>query len=652
MIEVADVSTAPAATSGSSRVRIDGIWANRFERTFRNMRIRNKALLIFIIAGLIPLIITNTFAYAQAESNIQSTIERQVARFAQGTRDHLGELFGNLEAVDSSLALDETVFGAFDIRAGDLVMGTNTWTTIALPDLDLLLPEVASQFDSLSLIFLADAHYICVYTSGNKTMNLALEGYNLTSDTAIGKALNSSLAGVQTWSQLTYFAPLKSNVLVLSTPVRASGRVGNVIGTVNLVVSQEYLDGLLLENIEILGQTADSYCITSDGTLLTDMRHGQYSSQSALRVRLNDETVRELAGPIETDQLNFSKMIEYKDEGVTILAYVSVIQFANAAAGLVTRLNADEAFAQITFLRNILIVAVACVACLGSIVSVRFAEMLSNPANRLLHIVEEMARGNTALRPDVEGKDEIGLLAEGIGEVVDNYGHMIGALTDANAKLAQAERLAAVGETAAMVGHDLRNPLQGISGATHILRNNSLTAGERIQMLQLIDDCVKYSDGIVKNLLDYSREIRLELANVSIKQVVKDALLAVNVPKKVGVLDQSEAQLMLIADPNALKRVFVNLIDNAVDAMPEGGRITITSEEQKDFVKISVSDTGVGLSKQAMENLWKPLRTTKAKGMGIGLAICKRLVEAHGGKIAVESREGSGTTFTIRIPIK
>jgi signal transduction histidine kinase len=201
-----------------------------------------------------------------------------------------------------------------------------------------------------------------------------------------------------------------------------------------------------------------------------------------------------------------------------------------------------------------------------------------------------------------------------------------------------------------MVGHDLRNPLQGISGATHILRNDSLTAGERNQMLQLIDDCVKYSDGIVKNLLDYSREIRLELASVSIKQVVKDALLAVNVPKKVEVLDQSETQLMLIADPNALKRVFVNLIDNAIDAMPEGGRLTITSEEQKDFVKIS--DTGIGLSKQAMENLWKPLRTTKAKGMGIGLAICKRLVEAHGGKIAVESKEGLGTTFIIRIPIK
>ena len=142
----------------------------RFENLLRNMRIRNKALMIFIIAGLIPLIITNTFAYVQAESNIRSTIERQVQRFSQGIRDHLTNLFLNLAAVDNSLALDQTVFGAFDIRLGDLSVGTNTWSTIAYPQLELLLPEVAKQFGGISLIFLADTQRICIYASGNRTM--------------------------------------------------------------------------------------------------------------------------------------------------------------------------------------------------------------------------------------------------------------------------------------------------------------------------------------------------------------------------------------------------------------------------------------------------------------------------------------------------
>jgi len=99
-----------------------------------------------------------------------------------------------------------------------------------------------------------------------------------------------------------------------------------------------------------------------------------------------------------------------------------------------------------------------------------------------------------------------------------------------------------------------------------------------------------------------------------------------------------------------MTRVFINLIENAIDAMPQGGTLTISSKESDRTVEITFSDTGSGMSEKVMEDLWKPLRTTKAKGLGLGLAICKRIVDAHRGEISIKSKEGEGTTATIRLP--
>jgi two-component system sporulation sensor kinase C len=105
-------------------------------------------------------------------------------------------------------------------------------------------------------------------------------------------------------------------------------------------------------------------------------------------------------------------------------------------------------------------------------------------------------------------------------------------------------------------------------------------------------------------------------------------------------------------DVEKVRRVFVNLIRNAVEAMPKGGKITIKSRAEGENLEMTFSDTGIGMSKATLEKLWTPLFTTKAKGMGFGLAICKRFVEAHGGSISVKSALGKGTTFTVTIPIQ
>jgi signal transduction histidine kinase len=172
------------------------------------------------------------------------------------------------------------------------------------------------------------------------------------------------------------------------------------------------------------------------------------------------------------------------------------------------------------------------------------------------------------------------------------------------------------------------------------------------EMLELIERDIEHSNKIIADLMEYSCEIRLELTETTLKSIVKEALLLVAVPEKVQVLELTKSEPIIKMDSEKMKRVFGNLVKNAVDAMPNGGKLTITSRESDDNVEIAFADTGTGMTKEVMEKIWAPFFTTKARGMGLGLPICKRFVEAHGGSIRVENTFGKGTTFTVTIPIE
>jgi PAS domain S-box-containing protein len=219
-------------------------------------------------------------------------------------------------------------------------------------------------------------------------------------------------------------------------------------------------------------------------------------------------------------------------------------------------------------------------------------------------------------------------------------------------QLQQAERLAAVGETATMVGHDLRNPLQGIAGALHLLKQEPLTANERSEILQVIQKSLEYAESIVRELSDYSARIELSLSYATPKSILREALQAVKIPPSVTVEDLSKNEPTFRGDVSRLRRVFINLIENAVDAMPEGGKLILDSRQLGGSVEIVLSDTGAGMADKVAANLWKPFQTTKAKGLGLGLSISKRIVEAHGGSISVQSKIGAGTTITTCLPIQ
>jgi signal transduction histidine kinase len=171
-------------------------------------------------------------------------------------------------------------------------------------------------------------------------------------------------------------------------------------------------------------------------------------------------------------------------------------------------------------------------------------------------------------------------------------------------------------------------------------------------MLQIIESNVKYSNKIITDLLEYSGNVILDTRSLTtLKALVDESLAMVNVPSNIKIIDQTERAPQILVDTDKIKRVFINLIKNAVDAMPEGGDLTIQAESDTKNVTISFRDMGFGISLEDQKKLFLPLNTTKAKGMGFGLAICRRLVEAHGGRIHVESVAGLGATFKVELPI-
>jgi PAS domain S-box-containing protein len=228
-------------------------------------------------------------------------------------------------------------------------------------------------------------------------------------------------------------------------------------------------------------------------------------------------------------------------------------------------------------------------------------------------------------------------------------------LKQTQAKLVKAERLATIGELAAMVGHDLRNPLTGIMGAAYYLKTKHGTeiGTKGKEMLKTIEKAINYSNKIINDLLEYSRDLKLELTATTPKAILQSALPLLEVQEKIQIIDATKDKPMVKADTEKIRKGFVNIIQNAIDAMPEGGTLTIKNRKVKDKLEIAFKDTGTGMSEEALSKLkgGVPLFTTKAKGMGFGLPICRRIIEAHGGKLSVKSTAGKGTTVTVTIPV-
>jgi len=221
-------------------------------------------------------------------------------------------------------------------------------------------------------------------------------------------------------------------------------------------------------------------------------------------------------------------------------------------------------------------------------------------------------------------------------------------------KLVKTEKLASIGELAGQIGHDLRNPLTGIKNGIYLIKkkDNPISEAKRDEVCGWIEAAIEDSNRIITSLVDFSSELNLQPEQCTPKSLVLHALSNIHVPDHLNIINNATDDVKMFLDVQSMEKVFTSIIKNAIDASPEKGSIKIQSMLKGQNIEISFTDSGIGIPESILPKLFAPLVTTKAKGMGMSLAICKRIVESHEGKIDVESTVGKGTTFTINLPIK
>jgi two-component system NtrC family sensor kinase len=229
-------------------------------------------------------------------------------------------------------------------------------------------------------------------------------------------------------------------------------------------------------------------------------------------------------------------------------------------------------------------------------------------------------------------------------------------LERSQAQLIQVEKLAATGRLAASLAHEINNPLQAINNCLHLVVNRPLTDEKKKYYLGLAQTEVERLITLVQRTLEFYRPSHGRRTETDVNHLIENVLALSNKRLEHGrvrVRTQLQADLTrIMAVPDQLTQVFLNLIINAVEAMPNGGTLTIASARRDSWLAIDVQDTGAGLTPNEAARIFEPFYTTKADGTGLGLAVSYGIIQQHGGRIEVNSVPGQGTRFTVLLPVQ
>lgn len=302
--------------------------------------------------------------------------------------------------------------------------------------------------------------------------------------------------------------------------------------------------------------------------------------------------------------------------------------------------------------------SIAITAFLAVAISLILLKTVKRPLNRIIDTMSQVENGDLSVRLKYSGRDEISRLIMSFNSMVDRLGAAKNELEQLHfQQLERVDRLASIGEMAAGIAHEIKNPLAGISAAATIIRDDMPAGDPRAEILSEVIQQVQRLDKTVNDLLFFGKPSLPELACVDMNSILNKTVKFASQHR--GVM-HIEKKLYLApdlppvyADDKQMQQVFLNIILNAFQAMADRGTLTVTTSrtpcQEREFVRIEVADTGPGIPPQILEKIFSPFFTTKAQGTGLGLPICSKLIHLHNGEIHVVSND-QGTVFTVELP--
>ncbi len=476
-------------------------------------------------------------------------------------------------------------------------------------------------------------------------------------------------------SDIYFSLNLGKPTMVISAPVKDDN--GKLLGVIVAHADLKYLSTIMLERSG-LGDTGETFLVNSSNLLITNT---VFAPDGAFKKWIFGQGAKwALEGKSGVDLF-----IDYR--GVPVIG--AYRWMGDLKLALIAKQDQSEALTIINKLAFTVLGIGLSIVLIVIVLSILFARTITRPILKLVNGTEMVGAGNLDYRVGTLAKDEIGELSRAFDRMTKNlndttvsHGELAKEVTerkraenrlkdysekleemveertkelkDAQEKLVRKEKLAFLGQLSGSVGHELRNPLGVISNAVYLLTTVHGDADETTkEYLDIISSEVQNSEKIISDLLDFSRTRSPDIDRVYVSEMIDGVLKKRPSPNGVTITTEVAEDIPPIyVDPRQVGQVLDNLIANAYQAMPEGGELKIKAEEIKKKVNLSITDTGLGILKENMKKLFEPLFTTRARGIGLGLYVSKGLIEANGGQIKVKSKEGSGSTFTIILPVK
>lgn len=431
----------------------------------------------------------------------------------------------------------------------------------------------------------------------------------------------------------TYEMSLGSTVMHISTPIVDDK--GNLIA---VLVGHLDLDEMteIMNMGQELNPSEETYLINKFNAYLTEPR---FSSEMGLFRTNHTEGVESCLE--HNDGSGY--YIDYR--GVPDLVVYRWLEEREIC--IVTEIDQATAFAPIITLRNTLLGFGAVIVLLVSGLGIAFARTLTGPLEIVVRGADEIGEGNLKYRIEIERGDEIGRLAKA-------FNVMAADLHANQEELVLNERLSALGKLSSGIAHEINNPLAVIDSSVYYLKMQANNEDEKTQLyLERIQEQARKATAIIQSLRNLTKMEEPDKEKLLLSTQIAEGIADIKVPSGIKVIEEIPSEdIYLYADKDQLKMAFRNIAANAIQAMKEKGVLAIGVGVNYDgWIEISFSDSGPGIEPENLDKVFEPFFSTKATGIGFGLAITKMVIEKHGGTIEAQSEHGRGASFIIRLPI-
>ena len=387
-----------------------------------------------------------------------------------------------------------------------------------------------------------------------------------------------------------------------------------------------------------------------------DCHHSENELDRLNSLSLEIEKYKDSLSRVMTIRANINRL-ETEEENAFKIGEHLIARVNNMISATNLRLDAKttSVLNEISRTKIILYILVASGPLATAVLAIILMKGFTKPIDTLLDATKRLKNGDLDYK--IKG------LKNEFGEVAASFNEMSGSLKEQMLKMQRTEQMVVLGELAAGLAHEIKNPLAGIKVSVEVLaEEQNISEEDRAVILKAIDE-IKRIELLIKSLLNFAKPPKPQLTAIDVNDILdktiifslKHPSLSSDTSTSINLLKDFDERLPeTMADPVQLQQAFLNLLLNAIDAMPDGGTLAVKTSyhAEGNSIQIAISNTGKGIDEAVIGKIFQPFFTTKPKGTGLGLAITKRFIEQHGGDICVENNPGGGTIFNIFFPVK